>query len=89
MFWFQRSDSILVWFLLTGTRTASYITRSIMVWFLLTITGTTNYYPFNSNLVLTNQNWNHELLPTQHWNILPKGGIQSNKISYENVLAKY
>ncbi len=89
MFWFQRSDSLLVWFLLTGTGTVGYITRSILVWFLLAKTGTMSYYPFNSDLVLTNQNWNHELLPTQHWNTLPKVGIQSNKIGYENVLAKY
>jgi hypothetical protein len=79
----------MVWSLLTGTGTVGYITRSIMLWFLLTRTGTMSYYLFNSNLVLTNQNWNHELLPTKHWNMLPKVGTQSNKISYENVLAKY
>jgi hypothetical protein len=65
--WFQWSDSLLVWFLLTGTGTVGYITRLIMVWFLLTRTGTMSYYPFNSDLVLTNQNWNHELLPVQLW----------------------
>jgi hypothetical protein len=86
--WFQQSDSLLVWLLLTGTGTVGYITHSIMVWFLLIRTGTMSYYTFNSDLVLTNHNWNHELLPTQHWNMLPKVGIQSNKISYENVLAK-